>query len=227
MPQGSYVTDETIGKVDSEVWSDESVQYITKGSGNVKESFQGSTTKHSSTKGWPRMVATDQRVFIKIPQLTGSTVESVNYQDLSAADIGSSGLTGTQMKLRTIRGKSYTFKADEPGDAELEEMMDYIREQISNHQPAEQATPSTGSASTNRADLHKTASCIECGEGVNEGATRCPNCGYDPSDYKSKQRKNSLIGGLLCATIIGIPLGALYIRRARKQGKKAKRGLTG
>ena len=37
MPQGNYVTDETIGKVENEVWNDESVQYIAKGSGNVKE----------------------------------------------------------------------------------------------------------------------------------------------------------------------------------------------
>jgi hypothetical protein len=227
MVQGSYVTDETIGKVDDEVWSDESVQYIAKGSGNVVESFQGSTTKHASTKGWPRIVATNQRVFIKTPQFTGSTVESVDYQDLTAADIGSSGLTGTEMKLRTFRGKTYTFNADEPGDAELEEMMNYIRKQISNDQPAEESTSSTDSASANRADLHKADSCVECGESVNEGVSRCSNCGYDPADYKEKFRKNFLIGTVLCSTVIGIPLGILYLRRAFKQAGKAKKGVTG
>ncbi|WP_436900244.1 PH domain-containing protein [Halovenus halobia] len=217
MPQGNYVTDDTLGKVESEVWSDETVNYIAKGSGNVKAKFQGSTSKLSSTKGWPRMVATDQRVFIKIPQITGSKVEEVQYEDLSAADIGSSGLTGTQIKLRTIRGKTYTFKADEPGDAELEEMVDYIREQISNHQPAEQAT-SSGSA--NRADLHKTESCVECGEGVSEGVSRCPHCGFNPSDHK----KWRWIHVALCMTVVLIPIS---LPKARAHAKKAKGGVTG
>jgi len=71
---------------------------------------------------------------------------------------------------------------------------------------------------------------IECRECKSEletaEVTRCPHCGYDPSDYKSKQRKNSIIGGICCATIIGIPIGILFIRRARKQGAKAKKGVV-
>jgi hypothetical protein len=163
-------------------------------------------------------------------------VESVEYSDLSAADRGSSGLSGTEIKLRTVQGKTFVFKADEPGEAELEEMVEFIRGQITNQSSPEPDSPSTTSPSSSatrttstddRAELHKTESCVECGESVNEGVSRCPNCGYDPSNIKSKQRKNSLIGGILCATIIGIPLGILYIRRARKQAKKAKRGVTG
>lgn len=126
MAKGSYVSDKRIGKVVDEVWADETVEFIAKGN-NVKAKYQGSTTSFDHTKGWPRLVATNQRVFIKVPKLLKTKVESVDYDDLSAADLGSSGLTGTQLKLRTIQGKTYIFRADEPGDAELEQMVDFIR----------------------------------------------------------------------------------------------------
>jgi len=226
MSQGGYVTDETIGKVNDEVWGDESVQYIAKGSGNVTESFQGSTTKHSSTKGWPRMVATDRRVFIKIPQLTGSKAESVDYEDLSAADVGSSGLTGTQIKLRTVRGKTYSFKADEPGDAELEEMVDYLRGQISNQQTTDSESPSThtSSSTADRADLHKTASCVECGEAVSEGVSRCSNCGYAPSEHKKWALVHLILGTFSAPTVVG-PF--VFGWKMAGHWKKYKRGVTG
>ncbi|MDS0280562.1 PH domain-containing protein [Haloarcula onubensis] len=221
MPQGSYVTDKTIGKVEDEVRADEEVQFIARGN-DVEVSYRGSTDNLNYIRGRPRLVVTDQRVFLKIPKTIGTNVESFEYDEIAGADLGNSGLTGTRVKFRTVQGKDYSFRADKPDDSELEMMVEFMREQASGERPQ-----TSGSAGSTPADFHQTESCIECGEGVNEGVSRCPNCGYDPSDYKSKQRKNSLIGGILCATIIGIPLGILYIRRARKQGKKAKRGVTG
>jgi hypothetical protein len=227
MPQGSYVTDETIGKVDDEVRSDETVQYIAKGN-SLDAKYQGSTTSYNNTKGWPRAVATDQRVFFKVPKVLNTKVESVRYNELSAADIGSSGLSGTEMKLRTIQGKTFVFKADEPGEAELKEMIEFIRGQITGQPEPESNTSSTTntttsattSSSSERADLHKTESCIECNEGVSEGVTRCPHCGYNPSDHK----KWVYIHGLLCCTVILFPISFF---KARAHGKKARKGVTG
>lgn len=222
MSQGSYVTQERIGKIDDELWDDETVQYIARGN-SVKAKFQGSTTSFDNTKGWPRLVATDQRVFFKVPKVFNTKVESVDYNDLSAADLGSSGMSGTQIKLRTIRGKTYVFKADEPGDVELEEMVDFIREQITDQPEPKSDTSSTTtttSSATDQADLHKTESCIECGEGVSEGVSRCPHCGYNPGDHK----KWMYIHVLLSATIILFPISFF---KARAHGKKARKGVTG
>jgi hypothetical protein len=239
MPQGSYVTDDTLGKVDDEVRSDETVQYIAKGN-SLDAKYQGSTTSYNNTKGWPRMVATDQRVFYKVPKVFNTKVESVEYSNLSAADLGSSGLSGTEIKLRTVRGKTYTFKADEPGDAELEEMVEFIREQISNQsgpetQSASSDTTSPSSttasqsttSSSDRADLHKTESCVECGESVSEGIERCPNCGYNPDAHNKWRAIHSVLAGVSFITIIGIPLAVWFYLKAKGHRKKVKAGVTG
>lgn len=227
MAQGNYVTDKRIGKVDSEIWDEETVQFIAKGN-DVKAKYQGSTTNFDNTKGWPRLVATDQRVFIKVPKLLNTKVESIGYDDLSAADLGGSGITGTEIKLRTIQGKTYTFRADEPDDTEIEEMVEFIRSRITGEQQTEPSPSSTASStSPDRAELHKTESCVECGESVSDGVNRCPHCSYDPEAHRKWWWIHTLLIGLLWATIIGIPFSIIPFLKSRKHSKKYKQGVSG
>jgi len=55
---------------------------------------------------------------------------------------------------------------------------------------------------------------------------RCPHCGYDPSSHKSKQTKYAVLAGLFTVTIIGIPVAAIFIVKARKHGIKARKGVA-
>ena len=230
MAQGSYVTDKRIGKVDDELWDDEAVEFIARGN-DVKSKYQGSETSYDNTKGWPRLVATDQRVFIKVPKLLNTKVESIDYSDLSAADIGSSGITGTQIKLRTIQGKTYIFRADEPDNPELEQMVDFIRSQITGEQQTKSepsaSTTTTSTSFPDRAELHQTESCVECGESVSDGVSRCPNCGFNPSKHKTWFYIHVVLSGVSAATIIGILILPFFIWKARKHRQKYRGGVAG
>ena len=230
MSEGSYVTEERIGKIDDELRDNETVQYIAKGN-SLDAKYQGSTTNYNNTKGWPRLVATDKRVFFKVPKVLNTKVESVEYNELSGADLGSSGLSGTEIKLRTIQGKTFVFKADEPGDVELEELVDFIREQITDQPEAESQTTSTTSTNTgsssDRAELHKTESCVECGESVSEGISRCPNCGFNPGEHKKRFYIHALLAGISGATLVGLVIVPFFVWKSRKHRKKYKQGVTG
>lgn len=229
MSQGSYVNEKRIGKVDDELWSDETVEFIAKGNG-VKVKYQNTSDSLDHTKGWPRLVATDRRVFIKVPKLISTKIESVDYEDLSAADLGSSGITGTQIKLRTNAGKTYIFKADEPDDTELRQMVDFIQSKITGEPQSEGEQSSTATPSPSPTDtdqLSKTESCVECGEGVSDGVARCPNCGFDPSDHKTWFWIHVFLTGLLWATLVGIPFSIITILKGRKHRQKYSGGVTG
>ena len=228
MPQGNYVTDETIGKVDGELRADEEVQYLARGN-DVEVSYRGSTDNLNYLRGRPRLVATDQRVFLKVPKTMSNRVDSFEYDELAGADLGNSGLSGTRVKFRTVQGKDYSFRADKPDGAELEQMVEFMREQASGQQSTQSETGSTPTASStaDRADLHKTESCVECGEGVSEGVSRCPNCGYDPGDHKTWFYIHALLAGLVSITIVGLLIAPVFWWKGRKHRKKYKRGVTG
>lgn len=233
MAIGNYVTEKQIGKVEDIFWDDEQVEFIAKGN-NVTAKYQGSTESFDNTKGWPRMVATDQRVFIKVPKLLNTKVESLGFDELSAADTGSSGLTGTEIKLRTVRGKTYIFKADEPGEAEIEEMVNYIRDQLTGEKPSETDNSNFESNSTTqmssgtaRSAARKTESCVKCGESVSDGVSRCSNCGYNPGEHRKWLYIHLVLTAVLILTVVGIPLGIFTYLKARKHNKLYKRGVTG
>lgn len=221
MSKGNYVSDETVGKVDGELRPEEEVQYIARGN-KVEQSYRGSTESIDFLKGRPWLVATDQRVVLKIPKIMSSRIESFEYDELAGADLGNSGMTGTRVKFRTIQGKDYSFRADKPDDTELEMMTEFMRERVDGQQAPESdtGTTTTASSSSNRADLHKTESCIECGEGVSADVSRCPHCGYDPSDHKTWLYIHVLLSG----TIVLLPISFF---KARAHAKKARKGVTG
>lgn len=67
--------------------------------------------------------------------------------------------------------------------------------------------------------------CEECRESINEQASVCPHCGYDPGTEIESQAKWRLgVGALLCLTIvggiIGIPLVISGFRHSSR-GEKA------
>jgi hypothetical protein len=228
MPQGSYVTDETIGKVEDELRPDEEVQYIARGN-DVKVKYRGSSESLDYIRGRPRLVVTDQRVFIKVPKFINTHVESFEYDQLTGADLGNSGMSGTRVKFRTVQGKDYSFRADKPEDTELEMMAEFMRERVSGQQTAQSETDSTptGSSTADRDDLHKAQSCVECGESVSEGVERCPNCGYNPGEHKKWFYIHALLAGVSGATIVGLLIAPFFWIKGRKHRKKYKRGVTG
>ncbi|MFT4883554.1 MAG: ribosomal protein L37E [Natronomonas sp.] len=80
------------------------------------------------------------------------------------------------------------------------------------------------SSSSDRADLHKTESCIRCGESVSEDATRCSNCGYDAADHEKRALIHLVLGTVSFPTIIG---PVVFGWKAGGHWKKHKRGITG
>lgn len=227
MAQGSYVTEKSVGKVEDVLRSDEEVQFIAKGN-KVKVKFQGSTDGINHTRGWPRLVATDRRVFIKVPRFIFTKVESVPYTDLSAANTGSSGLTGTEIKLRTVEGKTLIFRATDPNDSELKQLIDYLHNQITSGQGSEDIeTPSTGTTPQQQEDLRQTETCIECNQSVSGGVNRCPNCGFNPAEHKKWMYLHSVLAGVSAMTIIGLIIAPVFLKKARGHGKKYRGGVTG
>ncbi|KOX94867.1 hypothetical protein AMS69_03125 [Haloarcula rubripromontorii] len=221
MPEGNYVTNKTVSKVEDELRADEEVQYLARGN-KVEQSYRGSTEKLGYLRGRPWLVVTDQRVFLKIPKAMSSHVDSFEYDELAGADLGNSGMTGTRVKFRTVQGKDYSFRADKPEDTELEMMVEFMREQASGQR-------STGAApsGSHSADLHQTESCIECGQGVSEGVSRCPNCGFNPAAHNKWRAIHSVLAGFSFITIVGIPLAIWFYLKAKSHRKKVKGGVTG
>lgn len=69
--------------------------------------------------------------------------------------------------------------------------------------------------------------CHACtGELDSQDVSRCPHCGYDASSHTKWRWIHAAFAGLLCATLIGIPVAILPILKARKYGSKAKRGVA-
>lgn len=133
-PQGEYVTEERVAKLDGILDEGESVHYLTKGSkvtvkgdgsgfgGNDKETKAG-------TKGKVRAAFTDGRVAIKIPQLTGSDEQTIPYDTVTSVDLDS-GLVTKELKLQT-EGYSYEIKVEDPGKEECRDITKFVRERRS------------------------------------------------------------------------------------------------
>jgi hypothetical protein len=66
--------------------------------------------------------------------------------------------------------------------------------------------------------------CAECREPIDAAASVCPHCGHDPAAAHQKAASRRLLaGGLLILTIVGSPLGAWLVWKARKHSKAGQR----
>jgi hypothetical protein len=218
MTRGSYVTPATTGKVEDELRADEEVQFIARGN-KIERSYRGSTETLGYLRGRPWLVATGRRVFLKIPKAMSNDIDSFAYDELAGADLGNGGLTGTRVEFRTVRGEDYSFRADKPAAPELEMMAEFVRERASGQQSPGDAPPA--SADPTR---HQTQSCRECGGGVNEDVSRCPNCGFAPADHKKWALIHLLLGTVSAPTVVG-PL--LFGLKMASHWRKYRRGVTG
>jgi len=69
--------------------------------------------------------------------------------------------------------------------------------------------------------------CRACEREVNSfEVSRCEHCGYDASGHTKWKWIHALLAGLLCATLIGIPLAIIPILKARKHGTRASQGVV-
>lgn len=132
-PQGEYVTEKRVAKLDGILDEGENVHYLTKGSKvTVKgegSGFGGDTETKAGTKGKVRAAFTDKRIAIKIPQLTGSDEQTIPYDTITSVDLDT-GLVTKEIKLQT-EGYSYEIKVEEPGKDECRDVTKFVREKRS------------------------------------------------------------------------------------------------
>ena len=69
--------------------------------------------------------------------------------------------------------------------------------------------------------------CRRCGGDVNADALACPNCGFDPvSQHRGRMRFWGVITGLLCITVVGLPIALLTGYAALRHRREIKRGVA-
>jgi len=69
--------------------------------------------------------------------------------------------------------------------------------------------------------------CRACEREVNSfEVNRCEHCGYDASGHTKWKWIHAILAGVLCATLIGIPLAIIPILKARKHGTRASQGVV-
>ncbi len=131
-PQGDYVTQPRIDKVKDILDDGENIYYLGRGGTiDVEGSSAGSSlfgddrSRKSGTKGYVRTVIADDRIVVKIPQLTGNDERSVPYRNITSVDLDT-GLVNKRLSLQTP-GQTYHIQITEPGKDEVREMMKFIR----------------------------------------------------------------------------------------------------
>jgi len=137
-PQGKSVTKKRAGKVASILDEDEKIHYIATEAGggiDVEGSKAGFSilgkdrSRKKGTTGYIRTVATDKRVAIKIPQLTGNDERSIPYDSITSVDLDI-GLTRKRLSLQTP-GQTYHIGAGATSKDELRNTAKFIRQKIS------------------------------------------------------------------------------------------------
>lgn len=70
--------------------------------------------------------------------------------------------------------------------------------------------------------MSETAACLKCRSEIDTEASRCPECGYEPSARKARGRKWMIgLGGILTATVIGSVIGIPMILIGWWAGRRA------
>jgi hypothetical protein len=134
-PQGDYVTQPRIDKVKDILDGGENIHYLGRGGTiDVEGSSAGSSlfgddrSRKSGTTGYVRTVVTDDRITVKIPQLTGNDERTVPYRNITSVDLDT-GLLNKRLSLQTP-GQTYHIQVTEPGKDEVREMVSFIREKM-------------------------------------------------------------------------------------------------
>ena len=134
-PQGDHVTEKRVRKIDSLLEPDEAVHYMTAGStvdaegdGAGQSLFGDDRSRKSGTTGFVRTAFTDDRVVVKIPQITGNDQRIVPYNNITSVDIDT-GLVKKRVSLQT-KGHTYHIEVDDPGKEECREIGSFVREKI-------------------------------------------------------------------------------------------------
>lgn len=122
---GPYATPKRVAKVESILYDDEPVHYLALVTALTVADDTGTSDTLEPTKGFARMVVTDRRVAVKIPQLLGSDERSLPFESISAVDLDTS-LVKTQLTLKTSGG-TYKIKVTGAGKDELREAARFIQ----------------------------------------------------------------------------------------------------
>lgn len=142
-PQGEYITEKRLRKIDSALEDGESVHYMTAGStidaegdGAGQSLFGDDRSRKSGTTGFVRTAFTDDRVVIKIPQVTGNDRRIVPYNNITSVDVDT-GLVKKRISLQT-KGHTYHIEVDKPGKDECREICSFVREKMREQQESTQ-----------------------------------------------------------------------------------------
>lgn len=135
-PQNEYVSEETVAEIDDLLRPGERVRYLAKGTGGGLELADGGRNWRGNeknaeiaTKGRVRTAATDQRLVIEVPQLTGSNEYSVPYENVTSIDVNTS-LMSVRLTIQTP-GQTYRPDVDGLTEETAREMAEFVREQMS------------------------------------------------------------------------------------------------
>lgn len=141
-PKGEFVTAKRVEKMGGVTEDDERIMFMTAGStvdvegaGSGTSLFGNNRSRKSGTRGYVRAAFTEERVAIKIPQLTGSDERSVPYHNIVSVDLDT-GLIKKRVTLQTA-GPTYHIEVDKPGKDECRQLIRYVRDKVSEAQQSE------------------------------------------------------------------------------------------
>jgi len=144
-PQGEHVTDKRLRKIDSALEEGESVHYMVAGStvdaegdGAGQSLFGEDRSRKSGTTGYVRTAFTEDRVVIKIPQVTGNDRRIIPYNNITSVDVDT-GLVKKRISLQT-KGHTYHIEVDKPGKNECREIATFVRDKMRELQESHQGT---------------------------------------------------------------------------------------
>lgn len=147
-PQGESVNERRADKIVDILDEDENIHYIgtgggsgidVEGSGAGQSLFGDDRSRKQGTTGYVRTVATDKRVAIKIPQLTGNDERSIPYNSITSVDLDL-GLVNKRLTLQTP-GQTYHIGVGNTDKDELREITKFIRQKISEANQPTSLTP--------------------------------------------------------------------------------------
>lgn len=162
-PQGDHVSQKRLRKIDPVLEEGESVHYMTAGStvdaegdGAGQSLFGDDRSRKSGTTGYVRTAFTDDRVVIKIPQITGNDQRIVPYNNITSVDVDT-GMIKKRISLQT-KGHTYHIEVDKPGKEECRDIASFVREKMRELQESQQTAntnePDPTEQLTRLKDLH-------------------------------------------------------------------------
>lgn len=134
-PVGNHVTEKRLRKIDGVLQNGEKVHYMTAGSTIDVAGDESGTSlfgndrgRKSGTTGYVRTAFTDDRIVIKVPQVTGNDQRIVPYNSITSVDVDT-GLVKKRISLQT-KSQTYHIEVDKPGKDECRSISSFVREKI-------------------------------------------------------------------------------------------------